>query len=46
MLYGSLWDPEEDVKSNSKAYIDEVSGTMCATDPGIIAVAVQGSDEN
>ena len=24
MLYGSLWDPEEEVKNNVKAYVDEV----------------------
>lgn len=24
MLHGSLWDPEDDVKANSKAYVDEV----------------------
>ncbi|KAK5111351.1 hypothetical protein LTR62_005191 [Meristemomyces frigidus] len=24
MLYGSLWDPPEDVKANVKAYVDEV----------------------
>lgn len=25
MLHGSLWDPEDDVKENTKAYVDEVS---------------------
>jgi EEF1A lysine methyltransferase 4 len=25
MLHGSLWDPEDDVKQNVRAYIDEVS---------------------
>lgn len=25
MLHGSLWDPEDDVKENTKLYIDEVS---------------------
>lgn len=25
MLYGSLWDPEDEVKKNVKAYVDEVS---------------------
>lgn len=25
MLHGSLWDPEDDVKANAKAYIDEVA---------------------
>lgn len=24
MLYGSLWDPEDEVKSNVRAYVDEV----------------------
>ena len=24
MLYGSLWDPEDEVKQNVKAYVDEV----------------------
>ena len=24
MLHGSLWVPEDDVKNNSKAYVDEV----------------------
>ena len=24
MLHGSLWEPEDDVKANSKAYVDEV----------------------
>jgi hypothetical protein len=24
MLYGSLWDPEDEVKKNVKAYVDEV----------------------
>lgn len=24
MLHGSLWDPEDDVKANSRAYVDEV----------------------
>jgi EEF1A lysine methyltransferase 4 len=24
MLYGSLWDPEETVRNNVKAYVDEV----------------------
>jgi len=24
MLYGSLWDPEDEVKANVKAYVDEV----------------------
>jgi hypothetical protein len=24
MLYGSLWDPEDEVKRNVKAYVDEV----------------------
>lgn len=24
MLYGSLWSPEEDVKANVGAYVDEV----------------------
>lgn len=24
MLHGSLWDPEDEVKENTKAYIDEV----------------------
>jgi EEF1A lysine methyltransferase 4 len=25
MLHGSLWDPEDDVKANVGAYVDEVS---------------------
>jgi EEF1A lysine methyltransferase 4 len=25
MLHGSLWDPEDDAKENTKAYVDEVS---------------------
>lgn len=25
MLYGSLWDPPDEVKQNVKAYVDEVS---------------------
>jgi hypothetical protein len=25
MLWGSLWDPEEEVKKNVSAYVDEVS---------------------
>ena len=25
MLYGSLWDPEDEVRENVKAYVDEVS---------------------
>lgn len=24
MLHGSLWDPEDDVKENAGAYVDEV----------------------
>lgn len=24
MLYGSLWDPSDEVKENVKAYVDEV----------------------
>jgi EEF1A lysine methyltransferase 4 len=35
MLHGSLWDPEDDVKKNTKAYVDEVScdhTTIAATD--------------
>ena len=24
MLHGSLWDPEEDVKANTRSYVDEV----------------------
>lgn len=24
MLYGSLWDPEDEVRKNVKAYVDEV----------------------
>ena len=26
MLYGSLWDPEDEVKENVRQYVDEVSG--------------------
>jgi EEF1A lysine methyltransferase 4 len=25
MLHGSLWDPEDDVKSNVRSYVDEMS---------------------
>jgi hypothetical protein len=25
MLYGSLWEPEDDVKANVGTYVDEVS---------------------
>lgn len=26
MLYGSLWDPEDEVKENVRRYVDEVGG--------------------
>jgi len=29
MISGSLWDPPEEVRRNTKAYIDEVSPLMC-----------------
>lgn len=28
MLHGSLWDPEDDVKANAKAYADEVARVL------------------
>lgn len=28
MLYGSLWDPEDEVKANVEAYIDEVARVL------------------
>ena len=28
MLYGSLWDPEEEVKENVTAYVDEVARVL------------------
>ncbi|KAK5747161.1 hypothetical protein LTR17_000295 [Elasticomyces elasticus] len=28
MLYGSLWDPEEEVRANVKAYVDEVTRVL------------------
>lgn len=31
MLYGSLWDPEDSVKQNVKAYVDEVSSYKFTT---------------
>jgi EEF1A lysine methyltransferase 4 len=37
MLHGSLWDPEEDVKSNSKAYIDEVRCDISCRDAMLLA---------
>jgi len=29
MISGSLWDPPEEVRRNTKAYIDEVGPRMC-----------------
>jgi EEF1A lysine methyltransferase 4 len=29
MLSGSLWDPPEEVKTNTRSYIDEVSQHQC-----------------
>jgi len=28
MLYGSLWDPEDEVRENVKAYVNEVRSTV------------------
>jgi hypothetical protein len=28
MLHGSLWDPEDDVKANATAYVDEVARVL------------------
>jgi EEF1A lysine methyltransferase 4 len=28
MLHGSLWDPEDDVKANVRAYVDEVARVL------------------
>jgi len=32
MLYGSLWDPEDEVKTNVKFYVDEVNAIVCQSD--------------
>lgn len=31
MISGSLWDPPDEVKRNTKAYIDEVSSSSCVS---------------
>lgn len=33
MLHGSLWDPEDDVKENAGAYVDEVCVYESSSDP-------------
>lgn len=33
MLHGSLWDPEDDVKANAQAYVDEVGPLQQAASP-------------